>query len=70
MYDTCMAAPHVQTRTKRRLCCPDQPDPGPDPDPSPTFLGGSRSALEVGRGSTAVLSLRANMKNPASMYVQ
>ena len=27
--DLCMAAPYVQVRTKRRLRCPDQPDPRP-----------------------------------------
>ena len=48
-----MAAPYVRVRTKRRLPCPDQPEPKPDPNPNPNPnpLGGSRSALEVGRGS-------------------
>ena len=40
-----MAAPYVQVRTKRRLRCPDQPDPRPDsnpnpnPNPNPTLWG-------------------------------
>ena len=52
-----MAAPYVQVRTKRR--CAAQANPTPDltltltltlTQPNP--LGGSRSVLEVGRGST------------------
>ena len=50
-----MAAPHVQVRTKRRLRCPDQPDPNPNPT-----LWGARGLLS--RSAGAVLSLRAILK--------
>ena len=60
--DLCIAAPYVQVRTKRRLRCPDQPDPRPDPNPNPNPSGGSRSALEVGRGCT---EFTCNSKNLA-----
>ena len=33
--ELCVAAPYVQVRTKRRLRCPDQPDPKPDSIPNP-----------------------------------
>ena len=66
--DLCMAAPHVQVRTKRRrLRCPDQPDPrtdpNPTPNPNPTLWGarGLRPALES-RSTGAVLRSRANLK--------
>ena len=61
--DSCMAAPYVQVRTKRRLRCPDQPDPRPDPSPNPNpnpTLWGARGLLS--RLGWAVLSLRANLK--------
>ena len=58
-----MAAPYVQARKKRRLPCPDQPDPRPDPIPDPepnaTFWG-ARGLLS--RSAGAALSLRANLK--------
>ena len=47
------AGPHKTTESR----CPDQPDPRPtlaltpNPNPNTNPLGGSRSALEVGRGS-------------------
>ena len=59
-----MAAPYyVQTRTKRRLRCPDQPDPRPDPNPNPNLnptLWGALGLLS--RSAGAVLSLRAILK--------
>ena len=43
---------YAQVRTKRRLPCPNQPDPRPDADPNQTLKGvRDLSALEVGRGS-------------------
>ena len=58
-----MAAPYVQVRTKRRLRCPDQPDPRTDPNP----LGGLRSALEVSRGST---KFKCKSENLSRTYAQ
>ena len=63
-----MAAPYVHVRTKRRLQCPDQPDPRPDPNPNPSpnpnpnpnpnpTLWGALGLLS--RSAGGVLSLRA-----------
>ena len=69
--DSCMAAPYVQVRIKRRLRCPDQRDPRPDPNPNPNpnpnpTQGGSRSALEVGRGCSTEFT--CNSKNLARTW--
>ena len=61
--DLCIAAPYVQVRTKRRLRCPDQPDPRHDPNPNPNpnpTLWGALGLLS--RSAGAVLSLRAILK--------
>ena len=51
----------MQVRAKRRLRCPDQPDPRPDPnpDPNPTLWGAGGL---LSRSAGAVLSLRASPK--------
>ena len=65
--DLCIAAPYVQVSTKRRLRCPDQPDPrhdpnlnpNPNPNPNPTLW----EALGLlSRSAGVVLSLRAILK--------
>ena len=58
-----MANPYVQARTKRRLRCPDQPDPRPDPNPNPNPNPNLWGALGLlSRSAGAVLSLRAILK--------
>ena len=78
--DLCITAPYVQVRTKRRLRCPDQPDPrhhpnpnpnrnpnpNPNPNPDPTLWG----ALGLlSRSAGVVPSLRAILKT-LHVYVQ
>ena len=66
--DLFMAAAYVQIRTKRRLRCPDQPDPRPDriPNPNPNLtLWGARGLLS--RSAGELLGLCANLK---TLYIR